>query len=255
MGRGKLNKRFRRAMELAQHLNPHINMYDYEVPAVVAEGSVQALIFNCTEQVKVVVVCEGCCPGRCHHRKGTPKTLNKPHALKCRFCMVCADVSVPEGVKLPATTEQRFMAILWRLGVDQQYCYQVVPPFWKHPMDFYSLVHKHYVQVDGSCHWTDMFKKKCEEVLAADFEQANRAVEARAAVVRVHEVDLQHDGVVAATLAAAVDLVGVVLSPSYAGQWVPYQGQMMPYIQALLCASPNLTLTPLTSCTMHIHSR
>ena len=87
MGKGKLSQPLRNAIERAQHLNPDVNLYDYEVPAVVAGDKVEALIYNNTEGVKVVVRCEGCVPGKRHYRKSTLKTLRKPGALQCRFCM------------------------------------------------------------------------------------------------------------------------------------------------------------------------
>jgi hypothetical protein len=36
----------------------------------------------------VVVRCEGCCQGRRHYRKATPKTLSKSGALHRKMCLV-----------------------------------------------------------------------------------------------------------------------------------------------------------------------
>jgi hypothetical protein len=102
----------------------------------------------------------------------------------------------------------------------------------------------YYVQVDGSCHWKGMFQHKCEEVLDSDFSQADRAVGHHATLVRIHEADVSYADVVAKTLAAAQGFRGVVLSPSYAYQWVPCRGYMMLYTQALMWIYPNLAQNP-----------
>lgn len=255
MGRGRLNKSIRKALEQARHLNPDINLHDYEVPAVVSGGEVQAMIYNNTESVQVVVRCVGCCRGKAHYRKCSPKALRRKGALHCRFCLVGAQPSVPPGVKKPHATEQQFMAVLQGLGMDEEFCYQVVPPFWHRCMDFHHYTAGYYVQVDGSCHWTDMFQQKCEGVLNADFRQAVAAVNQGGTVVRVHQHDLSSPSVAASTLAAAQGFVGVVLSPSYAQQWVPYQGQKLPYIQALLAHDPTLAPTHGTAGIVHIQKR
>lgn len=241
MGKGKLTQQLRRAIEGAHDLNSNVNLYDYAVPAVVAGDRVQAFIYNCTERVKVVVRCEGCCPGRRHYRMATPKALSKKGALHCRLCMVGAGLARPSDVGKVHATERNLIVVLWQLGVDQEFMYQVVPTFWRCPMDFYNYVAGYYVQVDGSCHWVGMHTQSCECVLAADFEQARAALAQGKTLVRVHEADLAHADVVAATLAAAQGFVGVVLSPSYASQWVPCCGQKVLYTQAL--KRPGVALT------------
>lgn len=244
MGKGKLSQRLRSALELAEHLNRDVDMYAYEVPAVVAEGELQAMIYNNTEGVKVVMACAGCCPGRQHYRKATPKTLSQAGALYCKLCMVCGDQPKRAGVTMPCSTEQRFMSVLWLLGVDQCFMHQVVPPFWHRSMDFFNYVVGYYVQVDGSCHWKGMHGRSRGAVLDADFEQARRALEQGATLVRIHEADISRVEVVAAALAAAQGFVGIVLSPSYAEQQVPCQGQSMPYTQTLVGLNPNLAQSP-----------
>lgn len=244
MGRGKISKQLFRALERARHLNKDVLLYDYEVPAVVSGGEVQALIYNCTEKVKVVVRCEGCCGGRQHYRKATPKALSKKGALQCMICLVGAQLPVPAGVKVPHPTEQSFIAMLWQLGVEQSFMFQVVPPCWHRCMDFFNYAAGYCVQVDGSCHWTGMHQHSCEQVLAADFEQALKAVQQGGTLVRIHEADLPHVAVVAETLAAAQGFVGVVLSPGYAHQLVPCQGQLKKYTKAQLTLNPSLSLNP-----------
>lgn len=255
MAKGKLSKQLRHALERAEHLNKDISLYDYEVPAVVSGGKVQTYMCNSTEGVKVVVRCEGCMPGKRHYRKSTPKALCKLGALQCRFCMVCASAPAACDVVMPPTTEQRFMCVVWRLGWDEKFCFQVVPPFWKWCMDFFNHEQGYYVQVDGSCHWADMYKHKCDKVLGADFEQARRAVAHSATMVRVHEAGLSCDHAVANTLAAAQGFVGVVLSPCYAAQWVSYQGQMQPYTQALVGYGPSLKLSIAPSGVVQVQKR
>jgi len=185
MGRQGLSQKLRTALEHAQHLNRDVSLYDYEVPAVVSGEGVPTFIYNCTEQVQVVVRCEGCCGGRWHYRKATPKALSKKGALRCKICLVGAQLPVPAGVIVPHPTEQSFIAMLWQLGIEQSFMFQVVPPFWPHCMDFFNYVADYYVQIDGSCHWTDMYKHSCEVVLAADFKQAQDAVQQGGTVVRV----------------------------------------------------------------------
>jgi hypothetical protein len=253
MGRGKLDQRLRRAIEDAQHINRDVNLYTYEVAAVVSAEGVLTLIYNCTERVKVVARCEGCCAGKRHYRKSTPKALNRKGALVCRFCHVCTQRPMPSGVKLPHKTEQQFMLVVWALGIDEQFCFQATPDFWPHPMDFYNHVQRYYIQIDGACHWCDMYVQSCEQVLAADFAQAQRAVEMAGTVVRVHERDVYCHAAVAATLAAAQGFAGVVLSPSYTHQWVPYQGKKVPYIDAVMCATSGLAHTTLADGIVRIH--
>jgi hypothetical protein len=243
MGKGKLSQRVRSAIEGAQHLNKDVRLYDYEVPAVVAKGKVPVMIYSSTEGVKVVARCEGCCQGRRHYRKATPKTLSKAGTLHCRLCLVGARLPKPAHVKMPHTTEQVFIAVLWQLGMDERFMFQVVPSepeFWHRCMDFFNYVDGYYVQVDGACHWADMYKQSCVQVLDADFQQASDAIEHKVTLVRIHEADLTRVDVVAATLAAARGFVGVVLSPSYASQWVPCHGQKVLYTQALVSSTPNL---------------
>ena len=247
MGRGRLSQQLRKAIEQAGTLNPTINLGDYGVPAVVTSDKVQALIYNSTERVKVVVRCEGCCAGRRHYRKATPKTLSREGALQCRLCMVGGCKPKHKDVKmLPATTECMFIHVLWQLGMDEMFMFQVVPSdpeFWPHCIDFHNYVHGYYVQVDGAYHWTHMYGCSCVEVLAADFEQAWGALDQGATLVRIHEADLPRVDVVCATLAAAQGFVGVVLSPSYASQWVPCQGQKVLYTQALTGPEDRLALS------------
>lgn len=249
------SKRLRYALEHAEHLNKDISLHDYELPAVVSGGKLKTYICNSTEGVKVVVRCEGCMPGKQHYRKSTPKALCKRGALQCRFCTVCAAVPAVCNVVMPHAAEQLFMRVLWGFGWDEKFCFQVVPPFWHRCMDFFNHEQGYYVQVDGSCHWTDMHKHTCEEVLGADFEQAQQAVANSATMVRVHEADLSRPYAVANTLAAAQGFVGVVLSPAYATQWVSYQGQMQPYTQALVGCDPSLELSIAPSGVMQVQKR
>ena len=67
--------------------------------------------------------------------------------------------------------------------------------------------------------------------------------------------DLRCDPVVANTLAAALGFVGVVLSPSYATQWVSHQGQRQLYTQALLRCDPSLTLSMTASGVVLVQER
>ena len=243
MGSSKLYQRVRKALELAEDLNPHVNLWDYEVPAVVAGRTQPLMIYNSTEGVKVVVRCEGCCPGKRHYRKATPKTLSQAGALICKLCIARGGKPEQGGVSKPCATEQGFIDVVWELGVDEQFMYQVVPPFWDHSMDFFNYVFGYYVQVDGCVHWRGMYRYTSAKVLGADFEQALKALEQGATVVRIHEADLSRRDVVATALAAAQGFVGIVLSPSYAQQQVSWQGQSMPYNQAIVGSNPNLALS------------
>ena len=243
MGRSKLYQRLRKAIELARHLNGDVNLWDHEVPAAVAGCDKPVMIYNCTEGVKVVGRCEGCCPGKCHYRKATPKTLSQAGALICRMCMVGGGKPERDGVCKPCATEQGFIKVAWQLGVDQQFMHQVVPPFWKHSMDFYNYVWEYYVQVDGCVHWRGMYRYTTTKVLQSDFKQALDALEQGATVVRIHEVDVSSSEVVATTLATGQGFVGIVLSPTYAQQQVYYRGQSMPYITALVGDNTKMVLS------------
>jgi hypothetical protein len=100
-----------------------------------------------------------------------------------------------------------------------------------------------------------MYGQSCEVVLAADFAQAQRAVEMEGTMVRVHERDLYCLAAVDATLAAAQGFAGVVLSPGYTHQWVPFQGQKLRYIDALMCATSGLAHTTLANGIVCIHKK
>jgi hypothetical protein len=243
MGSGKLYQRLRIAIERAEHLNSHVNLWDYEVPAVVAGRAAPVMIYNSTEGVRVVVKCEGCCPGRCHYRMATPKTLSQAGALICRLCMVGGGKPERDGVCKPCATEQDFIVVVWELDLDQQFMHQVVPPYWHQSSDFYNYVFGYYVQVDGCVHWRGMYRYTSTEVLQADFGQALSALEQGATLVRIHATDLQSQDLVAATLTAGQGFVGIVLSPAYACQQVCYQSQSLPYIQALVGVNTNLLLS------------
>jgi hypothetical protein len=255
MGRGKLTQQLRMALKAAQHLNRDVDMYSYEVPAVVAGGEEPTMIYSSTEGVRVAVRGEGCCPGRMHHRRATPKTLSQAGALYCRLCMVGARLPQPAGVRMPWSNEQSFMRVLWELEMDEKFMHQVVPQFWHKAMDFYNYVEGYCVQIDGACHWKGMHGRKPEQVLDADFKQAQAAVERKVALVRIHEADVSCKEVVAATLAAVQGFVGVVLSPSFARQRVPCQGQRVLYTQALVTLYPNLVQRPGPGGTVLLHKK
>jgi hypothetical protein len=239
----------------AAHLNGHIDQDAEEGPAVLVEGKVHSYISNSTEGVKVAARCERCVPGKTHYRIATPKTLSKKDALYCKMCPAAARPPAPAGVRMPYATEQSFIDVLSELGVDEEFVYQVVPDFWGQCMDFYNYAADYFVQVDGSCHWKGMYQHKCEEVLGLDFSQAHSAVVSEAKLVRIHEADLSNVDVVQKTLEVAKGFTGVVLSPSYACQWVPCQGGMVLYTQALLWQYPNLAQNPGPDGVLLIHPK
>ena len=255
MGRNKLSQPFYKGIVGAAHLNYHIDLDAEERPAVVVGGKVQTYISNSTEGVKVAARCVGCAPGSIHYRIATPKTLSKENALYCKMCPAVARPPAPAGVHMPHKTEQSFIDVLWQLGVDGEFVYHVIPDFWGQCMDFYNYAAGYFVQVDGSCHWKGMFQHKCEEVLGLDFSQAQRAVEGHATLVRIHDADVSNADVVAKTLAAVQGFRGVVLSPSYACQWVPCRGYMMLYTQALVWLYPNLAQNPGPDGVLLIHPK
>lgn len=244
MSTGKLSQPVEKSILEAAHLNSHIHPYAEGGLGVVVGGKVQSNIYKTTEGVKVAARCVGCVPGRTHYRMATPKTLSKKNALYCKMCPADERPPTPAGVHMPYKTEQSFINVVCSLEVDEQFMYQVVPPFWGQCMDFYNYAADYFVQVDGSCHWKGMRQRKCEEVLASDFRQAQRAVECDAVLVRIHEADVSNCVVVAKTLTAVQGFKGVVLSPSYAQQWVPWRGEMLLYTHALVRQYPNLAQNP-----------
>lgn len=140
---------------------------------------------------------------------------------------------------MPPACELAFMQLLRAYSIDTDFCYQVVPPFWHAPMDFYNLRLGYFVQVDGRCHWVGIHQHSVAVVIERDMQQNLVALQAGACVVRVHEHDLAN----AACVAAALDAAGfgscIVLTPAYTTTYVKWGLCQLPYLQLLLLLSPN----------------
>lgn len=180
----------------------------------------------------------GCESGASHYWLATSKSVVKLSDLWCPVCMYNEQLWKEEHKRVLPESELWFMALLLMWGVDRDFACQVMSHFWCAPLDFYSLQHGYFVQVDGRCHWEGMRQHDRDAVLKRDMEQNVAAVLGGAALVRVHTSDLTHEACVHAALHAATSGCSIVLTPAYAAETYKVNGQQATYLHALLQLVP-----------------
>jgi hypothetical protein len=183
---------------------------------------------------KLVFKCVGCGGGRQHYKVCTAKSLSKLSDLWCPFCFYNEQEWQRATKRLLVDCELLFTAVLICLGMDTEFSFQTMAPFWSAPLDFHHLQCRYYVQVDGVSHWKGIRGKSRWEVLAKDMQQNVRAMSEGGVVVRIHHLDLWRadaERVVLAALHAATLGCSLVLTPSYAAE--PYRcgERFEPYVQ------------------------
>lgn len=114
----------------------------------------------------------------------------QPSDLWCPFCMYQEQLWQQASKRLLTAGELAFMGLITALGIDTNFTYQVVPPFWHAPVDFFDMQHGYYVQVDGRCHWVGMHGVSNLVITDRDLQQNLAAVRAGVPLVRVHERDI-----------------------------------------------------------------
>jgi hypothetical protein len=141
MPKGRLDAYKRQALQGTASLNRGLDVDQLHVPVLTLECGTHVNITNSKGLHKLFWKCSGCDHDRQHYRLCTAKTLKSPEDLGCPFCPVrpCGQLVLPAGITV-CSSEGSFMQLLWAFGVDGEYCHQVVPPFWKWPVDFYNYV-------------------------------------------------------------------------------------------------------------------
>jgi hypothetical protein len=237
--RGALAQFKWRALQGTACLNAGLDLDQLRAPLLKLQCGSRVSITNSTGKHQLFWRCQGCDRDRQHYRMCTSKTLQSAQDLGCPFCPLR-----PRGMlAVPAHStvwgsEGRFMQLLWSFGLDSDYCHQVVPPYWRWPVDFWNHADGFYVQVDGKHHWTGMHQYSRSEIAALDMKLNAAAVEARTPLVRVHAADLQNPSCVMAALAAAAAGAAIALTPSFASCMVEWQGKTVLYVAALQSAGP-----------------
>lgn len=134
---------------------------------------------------------------------------------------------------LPAGELEFIMKFLCELGYDAQYCRQVVPGWWRWPVDFWNYELDIYIQIDGHCHWYGMRGCSSSRVQQRDLRFNKEAVKHNARVVRVHSADLVNQQQIQACLDAVAVGYRIVLSPAYATQCINPFGCRIGYVAAM----------------------
>ena len=200
------------------------------------------LLLALTHTLGVFLVCFkliGCMRGRYHYRMCTSKTVQDPSDLWCPFCMYSEQLWQQARKRIIPACELAFMRLLMAWGIDTNFACQVVPRFWKAPMDFFNMVDRYYVQIDGRCHWVGIHQLSSTMIIARDMLQNVAAAGARACVVRVHMADISSAACIGAALQAAVTGGCFVLTPAYATTLVQHGPLLITYVQLLLQLVPN----------------
>jgi hypothetical protein len=239
MRKGRLDAYKLTALQGTASLNRGLDLDQLHVPVLTLECGTPVNITNSKGLHQLFWKCSGCDHDRQHYRKCTAKTLQSQEDLACPFCPVRprGQLVLPAGITV-CSSEGRFMQLLWTFGLDREYCHQVVPPFWKWPVDFYSYVAGLWVLVDDRHHWTGIHQYSKGDIADKDMRCNLAALGAGSVVVRVHAADMLNPSCVLAALvegaAAARAGAPVVLTPSYASCWIEWQGSRRPYVDTLL---------------------
>lgn len=131
------------------------------------------------------------------------------------------------------------MRLLVACSIDTNFACQVVPKFWAAPMDFFNMVHRYYVQIDGRCHWFGIYQLNSTMIIARDMQQNVAAAGAGVCVMRVHMSDISNDACIVAAMEAAPTGCYFVLTPAYATTLVQWGSCLLTYVQLLLLLVPN----------------
>ena len=133
-------------------------------------------------------------------------------------------------MSLPAGELKFIVKFLYALGCDVQYYRQVVPEWWRWPVDFWNYELDIFIQIDGHCHWYGMHRCTSRQVQQRDMKFHCEAYVHNARVLRVHTADICKSVQVQAAIAAAVVGYKIVLSPSYGSQCMNLWGSGLKYV-------------------------
>ena len=214
-------------------MNTFVEYDDLNMPYIVLPGRPIQPVTNTLERFKLWWKCSGCAHGRQHFRRLTSNAVRDISSVRCLICLCCESSADAQGVAMPCSNEQKFMQIVWGLGLDGDYTHRVVAPFWTAPLDFYNHAQDFYIQIDGVSHRKGMHKTSAAKVQYRDFKQMRMMEHGRDTIVRVHDADLQNPSVVHEALIIAKAHGGIVLTPSYANCEVEIRGFKEKYVDAL----------------------
>lgn len=202
------------------------------------DGIAQCITAN-LGRYKLLVKCIGCHSGHQHLKVCTIKSVTSQADLWCLVCMYNEEQWQRAGKRVLPECELWFIAALVCLGLDTQFSFQTMAPFWDHPLDCYHMRSGYFVQIDGQCHWRGMRGLSRDQVLTRDMRQNVVALEATGVLVRIHMNDMKCQQQLLAALEAAELGFSMVLSPSYTTELYNMCGHHVHHVQALLLLKPN----------------
>lgn len=227
------------AVTAACKMNPSMLLVYKSMPVCKATDGAYRSIYSSKCKAKLYWKLHRCgdsakqpCP---HYRYCRPHALQKPSDLWCAVCSYDNAAWQSEGLALLPVGEESFIRnFLQVVGVDVQYCRQVVPDWWSWPVDFWNFEHNIYVQVDGHVHWHGMHGCTSEIIQNRDMAFNKKAYEHDACLVRVHSDDISNTQQLLAALGAAIAGGRIVLTQAYAQQSTSQNGKSVMYVEALL---------------------
>jgi hypothetical protein len=160
--------------------------------------------------------------------------VKKESDLWCAICSYCITTWKSAGLAVIPTGEIDFIRkFLLVVRTDDQYCRQVVPDWWRWPVDFWNCELDIYIQIDGHVHWYGMHDRTSREVQKHDMDFNKAAYMHNARLVRVHTADICNTQQLVAAIDAAKAGCRIVLTPSYATQIISPDGIAVEYTVAL----------------------
>lgn len=149
-------------------------------------------ITNSTPFIQLFWGCERCRGKLRHMRYCTSHALRKALALRCLYCSYDPAEWEAEDRQLLPESEIKVMQQLVGAGLSEEWCCQVVMPFWGSAVDFMHISRKAVMQADGSTHFKGIFDAECRAILDDDMRCTVAAVEKGVSMIRVHDLQLQH---------------------------------------------------------------
>lgn len=205
-------------LQRAAAMNSDVKLSRYNKPTVLMPTGKPRPIVPSLTHVQLYWGASHCLPGKQHYRYCTPHTLRAAIKLRCSFCAYNACKWVAEGGSVIPLSEQWVMWQLGQLGLDEQFCWQAEPGWWRAPVDFMMVDRRLIIQADGSSHFKAMHGDKPGKQQQDDLRFCETAVGKGVSVVRIHAEQCSGGGrpqYLAAAIQLAAASTCVVLSPGY----------------------------------------
>lgn len=197
-----------------QQLNPGLKM-PHNRPVTYRDAAGQAVQLVASEEKARFLFKHTGCGRQQHYKHCTPHAIQGEADLFCPFCMYGSCEWAAAGKSNIVANELDFMSLLQLWGSSSSWCCRVRHEWWPACIDFFNWKQGVYVQVDGHCHWYGMHTVSHAEVLARDLGCNSSAFWAGAAIVRLHENDLQQPDIVLAAIETAAVENAVVFTAGY----------------------------------------